>query len=112
MDINFHNSRQFLYLPLPDWISSKKVGINPKNEEDEECFKWAILAALHQEQIDSHPEQISKLRRFEDNYDWRGLGFSIAFSKIALRLRTEQQCFCECLDNRRTEKEALHSQKG
>ena len=39
------------YLPLSDWISSKKVAINPKNEEDEECFKWAVIVALHHERI-------------------------------------------------------------
>ena len=26
----------------PDWIVSKKA-INPKNEKDNECFKWAII---------------------------------------------------------------------
>ena len=28
----------------------KKAVINPKNE-DEECFKWAVIAALHYEEI-------------------------------------------------------------
>ena len=27
----------------PDWIVSKKATINPKNEKDNECFKWAII---------------------------------------------------------------------
>ena len=59
LDINFHKlklTRGSSYLPLPDWISSKKVVINPKNEEDKECFKQAILRALHHENIDLHPE--------------------------------------------------------
>ena len=52
LDINFHKlslTQGSSYLPLPDWISSKKAAINPKNEEDEECFKCAVLAALHHE---------------------------------------------------------------
>ena len=87
LDINFHQlnlTRGCSYLPLPDWISSKKVVINPKNEKDGTCFKWAILAALHHENIDSHPERISNLRRFEGNYDSRGLRFPIALSKISI----------------------------
>ena len=27
------------YIASPDWISSKKATINPKNEKDNECFK-------------------------------------------------------------------------
>ena len=40
--INFHKlklTQGSSYLPLPDWILSKKAVINPKNEKDEECFK-------------------------------------------------------------------------
>ena len=59
LDINFHKlklTRGSSYLLLPDWISSKKAVINPKNKEDEECFKWAIVAALHHENFDWHLE--------------------------------------------------------
>ena len=31
----------------PDWIASKKATINPKNEKDNECFKWSIIAGLN-----------------------------------------------------------------
>ena len=47
LDVNFHQSnltRGSSYLPLPDWIAKKKAIINPQND-DEECFKWAIIAA-------------------------------------------------------------------
>ena len=87
LDINFHKvnlTRGSSYLPLPDWISSKKALINSKNEEDKECFKWAILTALHHENIYSHPERILKDRRFEDDYDWRGLEFPIVLNKISI----------------------------
>ena len=52
---------------------NKRAIINPKNESDEECFKWAVIAALHHEEIRSHPERILNLVRFEDNYDWGGI---------------------------------------
>ena len=61
MDINFHQlnlTRGSSYLPLPDWVSRKGGVISSKNENDEECFKWAVIAALHHEEIRSHPEKI------------------------------------------------------
>ena len=54
LDINFHKlnlTRGSSYLPLPNWILSKKVVINSKTEEDKESFKWAILAVSHRRQF-------------------------------------------------------------
>ena len=34
------------YLPTPSWINAKKAVINIKND-DNKCFIWSILAALH-----------------------------------------------------------------
>ena len=70
-NVDFHGlnlMRGSSYLPLPDWISRKKAIINPKNS-DMECFKWAVIAADKWEEIDKHPERISKLRKFEEEYD-------------------------------------------
>ena len=66
MDINVHQlnlTRGSSYLPLPDWLASKKVIINPKNT-DQECFKWAVIAALEFQNIESHLERISNLNKF------------------------------------------------
>ena len=60
MDINIHQlnlTRGSSYLPLPDWLARKKAIINPKNE-NKECFKWAVMAALEFQNIESHPERI------------------------------------------------------
>ena len=35
----------------PDWIASKKATINPKNEKDNECFKWSIIRGLNYNKI-------------------------------------------------------------
>ena len=35
----------------PDWIASKKATINPKNEKDNECFKWSIITGLNYNKI-------------------------------------------------------------
>ena len=114
LDVNFHQlnlTRGSSYLPLPDWIASKKAIINPQNEDDEDCFKWAVIAALHHEEIENNRQGISNLRRFEGSYDWRGLEFPIALNKIDIFEQKERH-FLECLSNRRREGEALHSQKA
>ena len=35
----------------PDWIVSKKAKINPKNEKDNECFKWSMISELNYNKI-------------------------------------------------------------
>ena len=39
------------YIRSPDWIASKKVTINSKNEKDNECSKWSIIAGLNHNKI-------------------------------------------------------------
>ena len=72
MDIDFHRLnliRGSSYVPLPDWLAKKGAIINRKNS-DMECLKWAVIAAMKWRDIDNHPERISKLRRYEDDFDW------------------------------------------
>ena len=69
------------YLPLPDRLAQKAAIINPKNS-DLECFKWAIIAAMRWEEIDRDPQRISKLKRFEDDFDSTGIGFPVPFRDI------------------------------
>lgn len=86
MNIDCHRlrlTRVFSYIKLPAWISAKKVIINSKNENDKECFRWSVNAALLHEEIGAHPERISKLLRFEDRYNWGRLKFLLAISKIS-----------------------------
>ena len=62
------------YIDSPDWIKNKKATINPKNK-DNECFKYAITAALNHERIKKDPQRISKLKPFIDNYNWKDIEF-------------------------------------
>ena len=85
LDIDFHQlvlTRGSSHVELPEWIARKKAVINPKNE-DEECFKWAVIAALHYEEISDHPERVSKLCPFAERYNWDGLEFPMALNKIS-----------------------------
>ena len=76
LDISFHElqlTRGSSYITLPKWLASKKAVLNPRNEEDEECFKWAVIAALHHEDIQKDLQRISKLEPYSDLYNWEGL---------------------------------------
>ena len=82
LDINFHQlnlTRGSSYLPLPDWLASKKAIVNPHND-DEECFKWSVIAAENAGMKD--PQRVSNLRKFMDNYDWSGLEFPVSIKDI------------------------------
>ena len=75
MDIDFHRlnlTRGSSYVPLPGWLAKKGAIINPKNS-DMECFKWTVIVAMKWKDIGDHPERISKLRRYVD--DWDGMKF-------------------------------------
>ena len=85
IDANFYQlnlTRGSSYLPLPDWMAHKKAIINPKNE-DKKCFKWAVIAASRWEEINNNPERISELKRFEKDFDWSGIGFSVSIKDIS-----------------------------
>ena len=62
------------YVDSPKWVKNKKGTINPKNEDDK-CFVYGIIASLNHDKIDSHPERISNLKPYINDYNWRGIEF-------------------------------------
>ncbi|XP_057310047.1 uncharacterized protein LOC130648044 [Hydractinia symbiolongicarpus] len=84
LDVDFHTlrlTRGSPYVELPKWVASKKAIINPKNE-DKECFKWAIIASLHHDEIEKDPQRISKLKHHVDLYNWDGIEFPTSIKSI------------------------------
>ena len=82
--INFHRlvlTRGSSYTELPGWLKSKKAVINPQNK-DEECFKWAVIAALHHEEIKKDHQRISRLGPDENQYNWKGHEFPASINRI------------------------------
>ena len=51
------------YITSPNWITSKKATINPKNEKDNECFKWSIISGLNYNKIKE--KELKKILKFE-----------------------------------------------
>ena len=77
LDVNFHRlppNSAGSYIPLPDFIQCKKAVINPQNEGNK-CFKWAVIASLHNPDIKNNPQRIPNLKKFKNCYDWSGLSF-------------------------------------
>ena len=84
LDISFHRlnlTRGGSYLPLPDFIQRRKAAINPQNE-DSECFKWAVIASLHNSEIKRDPQRITNLKGFKNNHDWSNLSFPTSLKEI------------------------------
>ena len=62
------------YIKSPEWILNKRATINPKNK-DNKCFQYSITVALNHQNIENHPERISNIKPFTDQYNWKGIDF-------------------------------------
>ena len=62
------------YIDSPKWIKNKNLTINPKNN-DYKCFQYAATLALNLDNINSHPERISKIKPFTKKYNWKEIDF-------------------------------------
>ena len=82
VDVLFYNlnkvslSRGGSYIDSPKWLKNKKTTINPQNKKDDRCSQYAVTVALNCEQIKDHPERISTIKPFIDQYDWKEIDFS------------------------------------
>ena len=63
------------YIDSPKWLKTKKVTINPKNTNDNNCFQYAITALLNHQNINHKPERISKIKPFINNCNWTDIEF-------------------------------------
>ena len=78
LGIHFHNiklKRGSSYIEPPKWILHKRATKNPKNTEDNKCFQYAITVASHHQNVRNHPERISNITPFLNNYNWKDINF-------------------------------------
>ena len=66
--------REKSYIKSPEWILNKRATINPKNK-DNKCFQYSITVALNHQNIENHPERISNIKPFINQYNWEGIDF-------------------------------------
>ena len=67
-------SRGGSYIDSSKWLKNKKATMNPKNNDDK-CFQYTLTVALNYEQTKNHPERISKIKLFIDQYNWKEIDF-------------------------------------
>ena len=62
------------YIVSPKWLKDKKSTINPK-DNDYKCFQYAVTLASNLDKINKHPERISKIKPFIEEYNWKDTDF-------------------------------------
>ena len=62
------------YIDSPKWLINKKSTINSKNN-DYKCFQYAVTLALNLDKINDHPERLSKIKPFIEQYNWKNIDF-------------------------------------
>jgi len=54
------------YIPLPDFIASKKACVNVKNE-DNECSKWSIKCLKFHKRFPTNKDRVAKYKKITDD---------------------------------------------
>ena len=62
------------YIYSPKLLKDRKSTINPKSN-DYKCFQYAVTLALNLDKINNHPERISKIKPFIEEYNWKDIDF-------------------------------------
>ena len=85
LEIHFANWQPLggsTFIPLPAKLKNKKGVINIKNE-DNQCFKWCVVRALHP--VDKNPNRITKeLIEQAKSLKWNGLKFPVDLKQIKI----------------------------
>ena len=62
------------YIKSPEWVINKRAIINPKNKGNK-CFQYSTTVALKHQNIENHPERISDIKPFINQYNWNDINF-------------------------------------
>ena len=57
-----------------EWLKNKKATINPQNNDDN-CFQYALTVALNHQNIENNTQRISKIKPFIDQNNWKDIDF-------------------------------------
>ena len=56
------------HIKSPKWLAHKEATINLKNEEDNQCFQYAITIALNYNKIKKYVTKIEKIKQDEAGF--------------------------------------------
>ena len=62
------------YIKSSEWVINKTATIKPKRK-DNKCFQYSITVALNYQNIENHPERLSNIKHFINQYNWKGIDF-------------------------------------
>ena len=63
------------YVKSPEWLANKKAITNSKNTKCNCCFAYSVIVGLNHQNIRDHPERISNIIPFKDQYNWKDIDF-------------------------------------
>ncbi|VDI33807.1 Hypothetical predicted protein [Mytilus galloprovincialis] len=70
------------YIPLPQKLTQKKAIINVRNEDDH-CFKWAVLSALHNPEVDGKSaNRVTQYKQWAGELNFDGIEFPVSLKAI------------------------------
>jgi len=69
------------YIPTPPSIVKKEAVINIKNESDQFCFQWAILACLYPSK--NNPNSVYSYTKYRDTLNFDGITFLVKVKDIS-----------------------------
>ena len=84
MEININKFTQILgssFLELAATIRRKQICINLINNDDD-CFKWAVLLAMYLVEHGKHPERVNKYKEHASKLNFNGIQFPVTVTQI------------------------------
>lgn len=67
------------FIELPEYLQKKRAVINVRNN-DNRCFKYAILSALYP--VAKNPQRVLKYKQYENELDFSGIPFPVQLKDI------------------------------
>ena len=67
------------YIELPPKIRNSRGVVNIKNN-DEKCFLWSVLAALHP--ASNNPQRVSHYEAYEHELNMKGIGYPVSLASV------------------------------
>lgn len=70
------------FIPLPSKIQKKRAVLSILNN-DQKCFLWSVLAALHPISYYDHPDRVKNYHQYESELNLNNLDFSLPLSQVS-----------------------------
>jgi len=63
------------YIPTLKWLKVKRCAVNIENFDDNQCFKWSILACPHEAK--THKERLWNYKAYKNELNFDGIEFPV-----------------------------------